>query len=85
MVTESGTTPDNGPKLIDNQSSSERLLTKRELADELRCHIRTVRRRAKAGMPTVPNGGKPLFLLSECLAWLRKHYGATEHGKKVSG
>lgn len=51
----------------------ERPLTKRELAEELRCSVRFIEYRLKDGLPSEMFAGRRQFLLSEVEPWLRRN------------
>jgi len=48
----------------------EERLTPKELASKLKVSVRTVRTWVKAGMPFIPAGSRPRFILTACEEWL---------------
>lgn len=74
---------DGGQPLIENLSTPETLLTRRQVMDALGFEYLTLYRRLKAGMPSYGKGRAARFKLSECLAWLATQKLGVTNGKKI--
>lgn len=57
------------------------MLTRQELADYLKVHVRTVDNKVKDGMPAVKFGKSVRFDLDDVLKWIKEQSGKEKKGE----